>query len=114
MRKEVAQVWAGALRSNEFEQGKFALEHGRKACPLGVLTLLAMTVGVCDHETHHNFSFFDGTAHKLPDSVKNWAKMNGNSGEIKGEFLNLTWYNDVGGYTFPEIADIVDEKWESL
>lgn len=114
MRKEVADIWSKALRSGEFTQGKFALEESNKCCPLGVLTLLAMTVGVCDHEELSHFSFFNGVAHKLPDSVKNWAKMYGNSGEIKGEFVNLTWFNDIGGWTFSEIADIIDKNWENL
>lgn len=114
MRKEVAQVWAQALRETAHKQGKNALEHRDKVCPLGVLTLLALTVGVCDFDTLSHFSYFDGVAHKLPDSVKAWAKMRGNSGEMEGEFLNLTALNDICGYTFHDLARVIEENWEKL
>jgi hypothetical protein len=114
MRKEVAEIWSKALRSGEFVQGIGYLDKKQSQCPLGILCLLALTVGVCEVAAIKNAFAYDNQLARLPESVKEWAKMYGQNGEMRGEFVNLTWYNDVGEYTLEEIADLIDERWERL
>lgn len=114
MKQAIANVWCQALRSNEFVQGYGFLDKNGKVCPLGILSQLALTVGACDvTETPKGYAY-DKELGRIPESVKEWAGMYGQSGEIKGEFVNLTFYNDRLNFTLPEIADIIEEHWEDL
>lgn len=114
MRKEVADIWCAALRSGEFKQGYGYLDLGHSLCPLGILTNLAMTVGICDCTEVKGKYAFDGELGRLPVSVQEWAGMYGQSGEIRGEFVNLTAYGDLYGYTLKEIACVIEENYERL
>lgn len=114
MNKQIAQIWCQALRSGEFTQSSGYLDRGKSQCVLGVLVQLALTVGVCDYTEVKNFGAYDNELGRVPVSVKEWAGMYGQSGEIRGEFVTLTWYNDFGGFTLSEIADIIEENWERL
>ena len=114
MRKEVAQVWAAALRDSSSKQGRNALEHRGKVCVLGVLCLLALTVGVCDYEEIDGFSYFDGENRKVPLSVKKWAKIKEDQPvTFPDYFVSITWLND-NGYTFNELADLIEKHYDSL
>jgi hypothetical protein len=114
MRKEIADLWCEALRSGEFPQGMGYLDKSGKVCILGVLVNLAMCMGVCDFTPVKDKGAFDNELGRVPVSVKEWAEMYGQNGEIRGEFLNLTWYNDFGGYDFTELADIIEENYERI
>lgn len=114
MKLEVAQLWCKALRSGEFIQGKGFLDKDNSACPLGVLVNLAMTFGVCDYNYVKGKGAFDNETGRVPVSVQNWAELYGQNGEMKGEFVNLSAYNDIFNYTFPEIADIIMDNVEVL
>lgn len=114
MRKDIAQLWCRALRSHEFVQGKGFLDKEGKYCPLGILTALAMLEGVCDvTETKKGYAY-DKELGRVPVSVQHWAQLHGQNGEIRGEFVNLTAYNDIYGYTLPELAIVIEENYERL
>lgn len=114
MKKEIAQLWSRALRSGEFSQGFGFLDLGDSYCPLGVLANLAMCFGICDFAPKNGKGSFDDQLGRIPVSVMEWAEMHGQNGEMKGEFVNLTFYNDKLKYSFNDIAVIVDENWEKL
>jgi hypothetical protein len=115
MKKEIAQLWSRALRSNEWKQGKHALEVNGKVCPLGLLCQLAMVYGHVEFEPYKGIAGkYGGKLAEIPDEVKEWAEMYGNNGEIKGDFLTIVGYNDFMDYTFNEIAEVIDENWSRL
>lgn len=114
MKKEIAQLWTRALRSDEFEQGRGYLDKANKVCVLGVLSQLAMTMGVCDYTPVKKVGAYDNEIGRVPVSVKEWAELYGQCGEMKGELLNLTFYNDYLHYSLSEIADVIEENWEIL
>lgn len=114
MKKDIAILWTSALRSREFTQGFGYLDRNGSMCFMGVLTNLAMISGVCDVvETQKGYAF-DNEMGRLPLSVKEWAGMRGQNGEMEGEFVNLTAYNDFYGYNFTELAEIIEENYERL
>lgn len=114
MKKEIAELWTRALRSGEFTQGIGFLDKNGKLCPLGVLSQLAMCYGVCDFTPVQTVGAYDNELGRVPVSVKEWAGLYGQNGEMKGEFVNLTALNDLYDYTLPEIAEVIDENWERL
>lgn len=115
MKIEIARIWANAARSKEFKQGKGYLDKDNTLCILGLLCQIAIIQGVCDvQEAKKSLYSYDKQLGRLPVSVQEWAGMSGQCGEIKGEFVNLTWYNDHGDYTFPELAEIIDNNWENM
>lgn len=114
MRKEIADMWVDALRSGEFTPGVGYLDCDKKLDSLGVLVTLAMLLGVCDYNIVKNKGAYDGELGRVPASVKEWAGLYGQSGEIQGEFITLAGYTDLCGYTFTDIADIIEENYERL
>lgn len=113
MRKEIMQLWCEALRSNEFEQGRGYLDKANKVCIYGVLCLLAMTSGVCDYNEFTSIGSYDGEKARLPNSVREWAGLPKGPISLLGEFVTLSWMND-NGYTFEELADIIEKNYEVL
>lgn len=114
MKREVMQLWCQALRSDEFTQGRGYLDKNNSQCVMGVLVQLAMTMGVCDYTPVKKVGAYDNEIGRIPVSVMEWAELNGHCGEMKGELINLTFYNDYLHYSLPEIADVIEENWEIL
>ena len=122
MKKEIADMWCAALRSGEYNQGRGFLcsesERGKEYCCLGVL---------CDLYNKHNPPLsmgsieggvggilFDGCSGDLPEAVIKWSGMssgNGNRGSLKPSLISL---NDNCGFSFIEIANVIEEEWETL
>lgn len=109
--------WVEALRSDEYEQGRYALatEDGGYCC-LGVACELAAKEGVigpCRADT------YEGEGALLPLPVQVWLGLADNAGETK-DYIEygtpedqlaaggLTELNDAAGYTFQQIADVID------
>ena len=115
MNHNIAKLWSKAAKSGEFSQSSYYLDKDGNVCIMGLLCNLAVVAGVCDAEEMkgHVYSF-DGQLGRLPQSVKDWAEMYGHSGEIRGEFVNLTALNDLYGYTLPELGEVIEENWERL
>jgi len=109
MNEQVKEKWLSALRSGDYKQTKSCLHKGDGFCCLGVL---------CDlYGKEHNvewklvdagiyYEFQDKKA-ILPLSVIEWAGVEDDNPEICGE-TPLSRLNDTG-YTFNEIADIIEE-----
>lgn len=128
MNKEVKDKWVAALRSKKYKQAKETLTDLEGGfCCLGVL---------CDisgmSEWNEKGEYLDDDA-LLPKEVRMWADMQSCTGsipipvtknilqwldnheeEIETEFTDLVGMNDSGHFTFNEIADVIEEHWESL
>jgi hypothetical protein len=127
--KEVAKLWVDALTSGQYKQGKRALRKEDQFCCLGVLCDLAEKAGLGSWEEvgdRHRFTDSDGvySAGFLTEAVLTWAGMKSNIGWMSGipvyakKFPDLKMYslanmNDAG-FTFPEIADFIEEHYEIL
>lgn len=112
MKKSIMKKWVAALRSGEFKQIKGRLETSNGNCCLGVLCNLALIEGVCDFTKGEDINFYDDRSGLLPPSVMEWAKIKSNNGIIPNKYY-LTTLNDEG-YSFNEIADIIEENYKSL
>lgn len=132
MRKEIAERWVAALRSGEYEQSAGFLQTTEGYCCLGVLCDLHMretgdgewlppkfddSVGQWRLRYRDDLGV-DGER-TPPLGVHAWADMEDTptvffrhrlGTEIRDAIANL---ND-GGYTFAQLADLIEEQWESL
>jgi hypothetical protein len=109
MHKHIADVWIADLEKNP-PQAKGTLFNGYGYCCLGRLCVLAgitPTQGADD-----NLYFFDENSATLPGSVANWAGMKSDNGSYSHD--NCLSHDNDGGKTFPEIAQIIRKRWESL
>ena len=112
MKKEVAEKWIADLRANPDLQGKGYLEHNDKYCCLGRLcVVLDMPLPddklvLSDHEViaAGMYSKVGRLPHRFPS--KNYENDN-------QEFGWLSELND-NGYSFAEIADIIEKYWEAI
>ena len=123
MKKEVADKWVAALRSDVYVQGKdmLANEDRTEHCCLGVLCEIAIENGVRVRvrTEGEEFTRYDGESYRLPHVVKEWADMMFNDGRLFDEDTedlppdSLAELND-SGLSFKEIADHIEEYWEAL
>lgn len=119
MNPEVKDLWTGALRSGEFEQGEGLLDKDGKQCCLGVLCILAVRAGVeVDVFTGEDGTvYYDSEGEFLPHSVMEWAGLGNCNPEVMftedgTEHVNsLSYVNDeVEGGTFELIAGLIDAQ----
>lgn len=116
MNQEIKQKWVVALRSGEYEQGKGSLKTDNKFCCLGVL---------CDlhaKETGGQWNVSSKLAGKLvaksylessfdlPGKVSKWAELSLANPGINNSGKSLIYLNDYLGYSFDQIADIIEEN----
>ena len=102
MNEDVEKLWTDALRSGEYEQGKYVLFDGEKYCCLGVLCLLHQkeTGGSWDAQDARD----EGCSRKylneidvLPEAVVEWAGLSSDIGGWDPESgYSLTDLNDRG------------------
>lgn len=114
-------AWVAALRSDEYVQGHRALNRNSRMCCLGVLADLAVKAG------HGVWKPLDGAYHsfrpigrKRGDSLsvllcdKNNIKLidawYGQLGVPVMNFETLANLNDISGYTFAKIADVIESR----
>jgi len=128
VKPEIAEIWALALESGLYEQGKghLVLHHPSsgppKYCCLGVLCDLANKAGVKTPFGAAQENALPGlggwnfgtNGANLPDCVTEWAGMDSASGDFgPGSIDSLMIHND-NGDSFPEIAAIIREHVEEL
>lgn len=117
MNKEIKARWIEALRSGNYEQGRYNLRRGNFYCCLGVL---------CDtvkDEVNHDwlplqdsmgtFYRFDRADEVLPDSVASCADLPISpvlTFEGKEETY-ITAINDDTNLSFEEIADLIEKQF---
>ena len=121
MNQEVKAKWLTALRSGEYQQGRYALNESGTFCCLGVL---------CDlYSKETNTPWPDGHAclltkimlgfdTVLPDKVKDWAGLDSHDPKLVEEnpdYENgkheeyVSCLND-SGRTFLQIADLIEAQ----
>lgn len=121
---ELFTEWLEALRSGEYKQGTCYLNNDGKYCCLGVLCDIAskhrvVEKGVSETQTIY-FSKGDlsyAYDQSLPESLVYFLGFMDDSGyfgedhELEVGYLNaLSSLNDSGKYTFPQIADFIEEN----
>lgn len=105
------KLWIEALRSGKYKQGFDRLMNtDGSCCALGVACLVyeehvkplareVSGIGIC----------LDGKKFVLPEHVRVWL-YGDNDNEIK---VNVSYLNDVLKLTFAEIADILEETYDT-
>ena len=124
MDKNVKDEWVKRLRSGDYKQGTGQLRNtGENSyCCLGVLCEIAVEAGIVKVDTEPDSNtavYYDNDADRqdmtLPDTVQEWAGTNSpnppvNEREtVNGPRASLAELND-GGYTFEQIASIIEEE----
>ncbi len=107
--KDIMLAWTEALRSGDFEQGGAALEDGGKFCCLGVGCRVAgdptrglrSTWGLPPYLGRFSMALDDAGRLMDSDLIE--------SGE-SGHMTNAVSLNDDLGYSFEEIASIIDQN----
>ena len=123
MKRDVAKKWVAKLRSGEYEQGRGYLNDDGRMCCLGVLCEVAIEDGLAlaksydhgDADTAVGYGVRVETA-GLPMEVVDWADLGGqlpNSTirDGKGFPLGYHYLNDISGYSFEQIADVVESQF---
>ena len=118
MKKEIAEKWVAALRSGDYTQHRGSLTNPPRTrhCCLGVLCEVAIEEGV-ELGVSSRWGEYDGENSFLPPCVMEWADIE----EIDGRFVRaidedvycLVSMNDIG-YSFSQIANAIDSRWEEL
>jgi hypothetical protein len=126
MKKTVKKLWLADLRSGKIKQAKSQLRNGDKRCCLGVLCDIFRRV---KKKGRWNRAFdspngepprFLGEAGVLPDEVAKWAGLAApdpfvnykKADPFTGKMLelnSLSYINDTG-YSFNQIADIIEKE----
>ena len=125
MKHEIAEMWLDALLSGEYAQGRSQLvvrkdDGSKEYCCLGVLCDLALKAGVVVDVDETVLAYanpavsYDGKKFYLPEAVRTWAGIKTTTGEIAGiDVSSLTNANDMG-YSFEDIAELIEEDVEVL
>ena len=129
MRTKIATMWADALESGEYEQGRSVLARsfpdGRtEYCCLGVLCELAIedevdvpkrTAGAADGRGDDFVTQYgrDQEADLLPNEVRVWAGMQTRCGDASVMPDSLVTLND-NGTSFARIADTIRDNADAL
>lgn len=112
----IKALWLEKLRSGEYEQGKGRLvdvtEATPKYCCLGVLCEVAREQGIVAFTGYRYTSEGYEDSYLLPYKVQVWAGLDeGNPTVINhGDDSNLAELNDGCGFSFKEIADVIEAQ----
>ena len=117
----VKKQFVAALRSGEYPQGQAALNINGCFCCLGVLTDLAVKAGIIEWTDYPRARsarkgvLIDNKVETciLSPQVAKWAGSETLLGDVRfgnGPDDTLMSLNDDLGYTFSQIADIVEER----
>lgn len=111
MKLEIKERWIKALRSGEYKQGMGGLRNTEdEFCCLGVLcdvvkSDLGLKWDLIKDSGYYNISSYNEC---LPGIISNYTNIS-NYGELpNGD--ELTGYNDDRGYTFEQLADIIEKE----
>ncbi|MFE7797018.1 hypothetical protein [Nocardia sp. NPDC057440] len=121
MNPDIKEKWVTALRSGEFKQGRAMLRSKNdQYCCLGVLSELAAKEGVVSRAldiNEYGYRYGSNSWSTLPSAVASWAGLPwsddiGMLPEKAAERYGhpcLAELNDSGHYSFPVIADVIEE-----
>lgn len=116
MKQSIKEKWIAALRSGEYQQGKYRLKRNNKFCCLGVLTdLHRKTKKKKDYKWiklyNGDENYFDSVG-ALNTEVQKWSSIDSAGGLFKyptnGKTNTLATLNDTGK-SFKQIADIIEK-----
>lgn len=120
MKKEIATLWVNALRSGKYQQVTGKLKRHGGYCCLGVLCELSEQGEFIDMgEMKDCYVLPNGNigSTNLPNDIVEWAGMSSIVGAIHPDYpsgiTTLSAMNDDGSY-FAEIADVIEQNWETL
>ena len=123
MKEEVAKAWVEALRSGRYQQGHNSLKNVTGFCCLGVLCDIsglgqweraAAEVECMDGEHLYTVGM-DSGIDTLPTAVKEWAGVASFDPELPLSIpLPMSYLNDADRLTFEQIAEHIEEHWQSL
>ena len=103
MNKKVKKLWVAALKSGEYKQGRrhlcYGNQNGTYHCCLGVLSELAVKVGVCSRKK----AFEDNISLTRP--VLEWSGMSAHNDRL----FNLMHRNDTRKQNFHHIANAINK-----
>lgn len=126
MNSKIKEAWVNALRSGNYEQDRERLRSVNGYCCLGVLCDIYAKehhvewkfVGIEEKNPQPmDYWFFQGKSEMLPENVIDWAELESENPHVKiyeHEDDEYVWdtianVNDTG-YTFSEIADIIQNQ----
>lgn len=108
MNPEIKAEWVKRLRSGQYEQGRSALSYQGSYCCLGVLCEIAAERGIVIKTTHGDDGVtYDNATVLLPIKVIKWAGLS-DSAPVIGHEKDLTVLNDLMGYDFNDIANVIE------
>ena len=124
MNQDVKQKWLAKLRDGTRVQGRGALrfvdrEGTVRQCCLDVLHEVAVEEGVITppildvNQYYYLDEDGDRESGTLTSQVVNWAELDSADPSIDAEGVgssSLSGLNDTEGYTFEEIADVIEEQ----
>lgn len=101
-----AKKWIEALRSGGYRQGIGRLHSYTEGtyCCLGVACEVALSNGVIED--------YDGSEPVLPVEVRDWLGLSCEDGSYYER--NLIDHNDNDGWTFNQIADLIESEPEGM
>lgn len=102
--KRQFKKWIAALDSGEYKQGKGELQNQYGHCCIGVGCIVTVPTYLLEYDSN---GFLDGGIAEDQPSAPKWLQ------EIDGDFIDNTGrslmsLNDDKGYTFPEIATLLE------
>lgn len=121
MDADIKQEWVRRLRSGDYKQGMAYLRRTDDTyCCLGVLCEIAVEQNVIPEPTNTNsfledsyYAYGVGNTGVLPKVVMAWAGLDDSVPDVYiPEFgrVSLAGLNDGEGYTFDQIADVIDNQ----
>ena len=127
MNPEAKRLWLEALRSGEYEQGRGHLQRKGTWCCMGVACDVARKNGVhldvspvihecglpdCERQGDEDWVTYDGEPGLPPDAVNEWAGVSLQHVALNTPLGAKTFVtlNDQIGYTFDQIADLIEEQ----
>ena len=108
MNTQIKELWLASLRSGEYTQCQGQLKDYRGYCCLGVLTDLYLKEHNKEWEYNEEISCYqhEQSFGVLNKDVRIWAGLEFQNPKISGK--HLSDYNDLFGYNFNEIADLIE------
>lgn len=114
MKKEIANLWVGALRSGNYKPGKYFLRSiDNLFCPLGVLCELAVQQKGVNRELDKESFMYEGNRAAVPERVMIWSGLRNPNGFTPQVNKSISTMAD-NGASFEEIAKLIEKNWETL
>ena len=109
MDQNIKEQWVEALRSGEYEQGRYWLRYEDKFCCLGVLCDLHAQATNREWEDKNDaVGNYLGSDEILPEEVVKWAGFDNNDPFINEQRVSI--YNDESRLDFDRIADLIESN----